>query len=58
MVKFIQDFGVGGGRPMDLWHFFEVGSSGNPPIWIRDLGDDPQCGEDPRRIPPQCGRLS
>ena len=37
---------------MDLRHFLQGGSSGDPTVCLRDLGDDPQDREDPRRILP------
>ena len=55
MGSFLQDFGVGGGIPPDPQNFLQCGSSGVPPICIRDLGDETQDREEPRRIPPQDG---
>ena len=42
MGKFLQDFGEGGGITPDLLQFLKGGSSGEPIVWIRDLGDEPQ----------------
>ena len=58
MVTVIQEFGVGGAKPPDLRHFLQGGSSGDPPIWIGGIGDDPQDREDPQRITPKVGPQS
>ena len=52
MGMVIQDFGAGGGRPPDLWHFLQEKIPYDPLVWIRDLGDDPQGREDTRQISP------
>ena len=53
MGAVIQDFGVGGGRPLELWNTLQDGHSGNPIVWTRDLGDDLQDQANPFQIPPQ-----
>ena len=52
---FLQNFWVGGGRPSDLRNFLQGGRSGDPTIWLRDLGDDPQYRGVPHQIPPHVG---
>ena len=54
----IQDFGAGGGRPLDLQQFVQGSISGEPLVWFSDLGGEPQDREDPRWIPPQDGPSS
>ena len=48
----IQDFGLGGCRPPDLWNTLKDGLSGNHIVWIRDLRDDPYDQAYPFQIPP------
>ena len=38
---------------MDIQHILQGGSSGNPIVWIRDLGDDTQDQVDTQRVPPK-----
>ena len=42
-------------RTLDLRHFLQGGSSGDPTVCLRDLGDYPQDMEKPQRIPPLIG---
>ena len=53
MGAVIQYFGVGGGRPPDLWNTLQDGRSGKPIVWTRDLGDKPWYQANPFQIPPQ-----
>ena len=55
MGKFIQDFGAGEVIPLELRHFLQVDSSGNPTVCLRDLCDYPQDMDNPRKIPPLTG---
>ena len=48
--RILQDFREGGGIPPDLRHFLQGGGSGDPPVWLRELGDNPKDREDPLRI--------
>ena len=58
MGTFLQDFGAGGGRPLDLQKFVQGSISDKPFVWFRDLGVEPQDREDPWCIPPQYGPLN
>ena len=55
MCTFLQDFGVGGIIPPDLGKFLQVSCSGNPLVWLENLGDDPQDQADSQNIPLQTG---
>ena len=57
MGAVIQDFGLGGCRPPDLWNTLQDGLSGNHIVWIRDLIDDPYDQAHPCQIPPQGSML-
>ena len=52
---FLQYFGMGGGRPLDLRKCLQGDPSVNPLVWIRDLGGEPKDMDDPWFIPPQGG---
>ena len=58
MGMFLQYFGSGGVIPPDLQNFLQGSISGNPIVWLIDLGDEPKDREDPRRIIPQGGPQS
>ena len=50
MGAFSQDFRAGGGIPPYLRHFLQGVSSGDPPVWISDQGDEPNNVEEPQGI--------
>ena len=51
----IQDFGVGGGKPPDIRNIIQDSCSGEPLVWIGELGDEPQDLAYPWKIAPQDG---
>ena len=53
MFAVLQDFGLGGAIPLDLWKNIQDSLSGKLIVCTRDLGDDPQDQADPFHIPPQ-----
>ena len=53
----LTDSRAGGGGPPDLQEPLQGGGSGDPTIFLRDLGDYPQDREDPPRITPLNGKL-
>ena len=57
MGAVLQDFGAGGGRCPDLRNLIQDGDKGEPFVWIRYPGDNPQDLPEPWGVPPQVGLL-